>query len=176
MPANINTLDPNTTNIDDNITMDINITNTMIIENNNEFVMGSLDTSSSWIIVVLIIALILFFFCLVICLIKDDLNLIGNGSNRKRKKKNIPKNKKGKRYEQCEDRTRDDDYDASMSDDSVSDIHEDYLNEPSSVSDDDDDYVGGRGRNSVESRDSIYDPQYWRHRTSRSLRVLKLVP
>ncbi len=138
--------------------------------------MGSLDTSSSWVIVVLASAIILFFLCLVICLIRDDLNVMrkrknGEGVNNDSPRRKSPtKIKKGKKYEQCDE--------ANISDSSISEFHEDYDSQVSSVSDEEPgqekEFVGGGGRDS-ETRDSMYDPQYWRHRTSNTLRLLKLI-
>ena len=67
--------------------------------------MGALDSLSSWVIVVLAIAIILFFLCLVICLNRDDLNVMKKNKNGDKyvspRKKSLTKISKDKKYEQC---------------------------------------------------------------------------
>lgn len=136
-------------------------------QNADEFVMGPLDSASSWVIVVVATSIILFFLCLVICLIRDDWKIMNRKKNGGKyvspRKKSPIKINKGKKYEQCDE--------SNISGDSMSDFDADYYDEHSSVSDE---APGGHGRES-ESRDSEYVPGYWRHRTSNTLRMLKLI-
>ena len=80
------------------------------------------------------------------------------------KKRSPTKINKGKKYQQCDE--------SNISDDSsLNEFYQDYYDENSSASDEE---PGGKGRESV-SRDSEFVPGYWRHRTSNTLRMLKLI-
>ena len=146
-----------------NQTIEVVSSDDTILENAEALGIGSLNHTSTWTIVLIAIAVILFFLCLVICLIRDDFNIISARKSSKKKRSPI-KVKHGKKYEECK-------VSYSNGDDTEYGLGQ---TDRTSASDLDQAFCGGEYKPSAPPEHVVLNRTYWEP-TKDELRALKLI-